>query len=93
MQSKEPVAEPELPTVEEAPTSVSIVEEEEQEEIGSDGLMQLVRFAARTKHDTSGAVFDEAYNVDVVTDVRFLFITTSLPLGGEFPKVFLIRNF
>ncbi len=60
-----------------------IEEEENDEKELENGLLELVKCAARSKHLQQGLVFDESYEIDVTSEVKFVAINTSLPLGGR----------
>jgi hypothetical protein len=59
-------------------------DEENDEKELENGLLELVKCAARSKHLQQGLVFDESYEIDVTSEVKFVAISTSLPLGGRF---------
>jgi hypothetical protein len=59
-------------------------EEENDEKELENGLLELVKCAARSKRLQQGLVFDESYEIDVTSEVKFVAISTSLPLGGRF---------
>merc|ERR1719183_2407952 len=50
------------------------------------GLVELSVCAAKAKHWTVGAIFDEGAEIDVVNDIQFNVITTALPLGVLFQE-------
>lgn len=59
-----------------------IEEEVDDEKALENGLLELVKCAARSRHLQQGFVFDESYDIDVTSEVKFVAISTSLPLGG-----------
>lgn len=59
-------------------------DEENDEKELENGLLELVKCAARSRHLQQGLVFDESYEIDVTSEVKFVAISTSLPLGGRF---------
>jgi hypothetical protein len=48
------------------------------------GLLASVQAACVQHHTSKGALFDDAREVDISTDVQFIVVTASLPLGGAF---------
>ena len=50
------------------------------------GLLAAVNAAAITLHEQHGEVFDNSYDIDVSSDVKFVVVTASLPLGVLFKE-------
>jgi len=50
------------------------------------GLVELSLCAAKAKHMTAGVPFDDNKEIDVVNEIKFNVITTSLPLGLLFQE-------
>lgn len=46
-------------------------------------LLQQALLAARAIHHVQGVEFDETQELNVLTDVKFVVVTVSLPLGCE----------
>lgn len=44
--------------------------------------------AARAVHHVQGVEFDEQNEINVLTDIKFVVVTVSLPLGREFICVY-----
>lgn len=62
-----------------------VADENDEKEL-ENGLLELVKCAARSKHLQHGSVFDETYDIDVTTEVKFLIVYASLPLGVIFKE-------
>jgi hypothetical protein len=50
------------------------------------GLVELSLCAAKAKHMTAGVPFDDNKEIDVVNEIKFNVVTTSLPLGLLFQE-------
>lgn len=47
-------------------------------------LLQQALAAARAIHHVQGVEYDETQEINVLTDIKFVVVTVSLPLGCEF---------
>ena len=76
------VEEEQLEEAKEDHDETEVADENDEKEL-ENGLLELVKCAARSKHLQNGSVFDETYDIDVTTEVKFLIVYASLPLGGK----------
>ena len=47
-------------------------------------MLQQALAAARAIHHVQGVEYDETQEINVLTDIKFVVVTVSLPLGCEF---------
>lgn len=69
-----------------ASTRRSSYEEQDTDDDGDAYLLQQALAAARAIHHIHGVEYDENIDINVVSDIKFLVITVSLPLGLLFQE-------
>ena len=56
-------------------------------------LLQQALAAARAIHHVQGVEYDETQEINVLTDIKFVVVTVSLPLGREYLVVPCLLSF